>query len=246
MRTKIFLQIVLFTVIIFTFNFVSTNAQIDSSAVAILDRMSFAVGNLQSCSLTLKTENDILDARLGSVTFSDNARVYLKAPDKLYVTKSGDKGNKEFYYDGKNFIYYSKDINTYSTAPAPPTIIQTIDSIHNTLGIDFPAADFFYPYFVDQLLEMSDNLVNLGITSVNNKKCYHIAGTTIDKTYQIWIADDGTFLPVKLSIVTVSPGSDEHYTALYEDWVLNPTLQDSMFDFTAPSDALKVKFSVKR
>jgi len=246
MKTRFFLRIAIYSVIIFTFNSLNTNAQIDSSAVAILDKVSFTLGNLQSCSVNLKTESDILDARLGSVSYSDNSQVYLKAPDKLFVRKSGDRGNKEFYYDGKIFTYYSKDINTYSSASAPPTIMQTIDSIHNTLGIDFPAADFFYPYFVDQLLEVSYNLVNLGITSVNNKKCFHLAGTTTDQTYQIWIADDGTFLPVKLSIITVRSGSDEHYTAFYEEWVLNPVLQNSMFDFTAPSDALKVKFSVKK
>jgi hypothetical protein len=246
MKTKNNLLSVLYAVIIILFYSLKINAQIDSSAVAILDKMNFTLGNLQSCSVTLKTENDILDERLGSVTFSDNARVYLKAPDKLYVSKSGDKGNKEFFYDGKNFVYYSKDINTYSSAPAPPTIMQTIDSIHNTLGIDFPAADFFYPYFVDELLEVSSNLAYLGVTTVNNKKCFHIAGTTLDKSYQIWIADDGTFLPVKLSIATVNSGSDEHYTAIYEEWVLNPTLDNSMFNFTAPADALKIRFSVKK
>lgn len=236
----------LLAIFILLINIVSVKAQIDSSAVAILDKMNFTLGNLQSCSVTLKTENDILDARLGSVTYSDNARVYLKAPDKLYVSKSGDKGNKEFFYDGKNFVLYSKDVNTYASAPAPPTIIQTIDSIHNTLGIDFPAADFFYPYFVDDLLEVSSNLAYLGVTTISNKKCFHIAGTTLDKSYQIWIADDQTFLPVKLSIVSVKAGSDEHYTALYEEWVLNPTLDNAMFDFKAPADALKIRFSVKK
>ncbi len=233
-------------IFIFLINFISVKAQIDSSAVAILDKMNFVLGNLKSCSVTLKTENDILDARLGSVTYTDNARVYLKAPDKLYVSKSGDRGNKEFFYDGKNFVLYSKDVNTYSSAPAPPTIMQTIDSIHNTLGIDFPAADFFYPYFVDDLLEVSGNLAYLGIATAGNKKCFHIAGTTLDKSYQIWIADDQTFLPVKLSIVSVNAGSDEHYTAWYEDWALNPELDNSMFDFKAPSDALKIRFSVKK
>lgn len=221
-------------------------AQIDSAAVAILDKMSFAVGNLQSCSLTLKTENDILDSRLGLVTHSETANVYLKAPDKLYVSKNGDKGNKEYYYDGNNFTYYSKDNKVYSSVPAPPTIIQTIDSIHHTFGIDFPAADFFYPYFVDDLLQVSNNLAYLGVTSVNNKKCYHLAGTTLDKTYQIWIAEDGTFLPVKLSIVSVNSSSDQNYSALYENWSINPALQNSMFDFNAPADAMKVRIAVKK
>lgn len=246
MKTKNILQIVLHVVILFLINSINSNAQIDSSAVAILDKMSFTLGNLNSCSLTLKTEIDVMDGRLGAITNTEAANVNLKAPNKFYISKSGDRGNKEFYYNGKSFVYFSKSSNVYSSVPAPPTIMQTIDSIHNSFGIDFPAADFFYPYFTDDLLDVSVNLSDLGVTTMNNKKCFHLAGNTLDKTYQIWIADDGTFLPVKLSIVTVRPGSDEHYTALYEDWVLNPTLQDSMFEFTAPSDALKIRFSVKK
>ena len=241
-----FLQTLTAVVFILILNMSELQAQIDSSAVAILDKMNFAVGNLNSCSLTLKTEVDLMDRKLGTITNSETANVNLKAPNKFYISKSGDRGNKEFFYNGKNFVYYSKDNKVYSTVPAPPTIIQTIDSIHNTFGIDFPAADFFYPYFVDDLLQISANLSDLGITYVDNKKCFHLAGTTLEKTYQIWIADDGTFLPVKLRIISVNSGIDEHYTAIYENWVLNPSFQDSMFDFNAPSDALQVRFSVKK
>lgn len=237
----------LFTIILFFCSYsINVYSQIDSSAVAILDKMSFAVGNLQSCSLVLKTENDILNPRLGLITHSEVANVYFKAPDKFYMSKSGDKGNKEFFYDGKTFTYYSKDNKVYSSVPAPATIMRTIDSLHNTFGIDFPASDVFYPNFTDDVLQMSDNLTNLGITSVENKNCYHLAGTTVDFTYQIWISSEGTFLPVKMSIVYVNPTMDDHYTAIYDNWSLNPVLQNSMFDFTAPPDAMKVRMEVKK
>lgn len=243
---NLFKPVNLFSIILlFCFQSINAYSQIDSSAVAILDKMSFAVGNLQSCSLVLKTENDILNPELGLITHSDVANVYFKAPDKFYISKSGDKGNKEFFYDGKTFTYYSKDNNVYSSVPAPATIMQTIDSIHNSFGIDFPAADFFYPNFTDDVLQISDKLADLGITSVENKKCYHLAGTTIDFTYQIWISSD-TFLPVKMSIVYVNASMDDHYTAIYDNWSLNPVLQNSMFDFTAPADALKVRIGVKK
>lgn len=246
MKLNRLVKVLTLSVLLSTVNSALIFAQIDSAAVAILDKVSFAVGNLQSCSLTLKSENDILDSRLGLITHSETADVYLKAPDKLYVSKSGDKGNKEFFYDGKTFTYYSKDNNVYSSLPAPPTIMQTIDSIHNTFGIDFPAADFFYPYFVNDLLNVSNNLAYLGVTSVNNKKCYHLAGTTLDLTYQIWIANDGTFLPVKISTVSISGNTDDNYTAMYENWSLNPSLQNSMFEFSAPADGMKVRIAVKK
>jgi hypothetical protein len=220
-------------------------SQIDSEAVSILDNMSDKITNLESCSFVLKTEYDIYNNRLGLVKFSDEANVFLKAPDKLLVNKKGDRGHKDFYYDGKTFSYYSEDNNCYATAPAPSTILETIDSIHNELGIDFPAADIFYPDLVDNILANSDNLSYLGLTNVEDKECFHIAGTNDEFTYQIWIANDESYLPVKLIIVYTSKIGNPQYEALFRNWSLNPVLQDSMFDFAIPEGATKIKFAKK-
>ena len=240
-------SIVVFLSLVFLiFNTLISNAQIDSSAVAILDRMSYALGSLKSCSFTLKTESDLLDDRLGLITNFNVAQINLRGPDKFFISKSGDFGNKEFFYNGKDFAYNSKDNKLYAIAPAPPTIIETFDSISNTLGIDIPSADFFYPYFTDDLLEISDNLQYLGITKNLDKSYHHIAGTTDSITYQIWISNDSSFLPVKFTIVYSKKASSPQYTAVYSDWVLNPELPDSMFEFIVPSGSLKVKFSDKK
>lgn len=218
------------------------NAQIDSAAVAVLDKMSGVIGNLRSCSFTIITEYDIYNDKLGLVKHSDEANVFLKAPDKLLVNKKGDKGKKDIFYDGKMFTYFSPNNNQYSTISAPATIIETIDSIHNTFGIDFPAADLFYPYFVDDLLDVATNLSYLGLTTVDGKECFHIAGTTIDFTFQFWISNDESNVPIKMSIVYTNKIGNPQYEAVFMKWNLNPSLDDSMFNFTVPSNAVKIKF----
>lgn len=218
--------------------------QIDSDAVDILDRMSDIVTSLESCSFTLKTEYDIYSDRFGLVKHSDAASVYLKAPDKMLVNKKGDIGEKNLYYNGKTLTYYSADNNKYATIPALSTIMETIDSVHNEYGIDFPAADIFYPDLADELIEISDNLSNLGITLVNERKCYHIAGNTDELTYQIWITDDD-FLPIKMAIVYTNRVGCPQYEALFLNWNLNPVLEDSMFDFKVPDGAVKIKINKK-
>ena len=123
--------------------------------------------------------------------------------------------------------------------------METIDSLHNEYGIDFPAADIFYPDLVDDLLSYSDNLLYLGLTNIEDKECFHIAGTTDELTYQIWISNDGTFLPVKMAIVYTNMAANPQYEAKFENWSLNPSLQDSMFDFVVPTGAAKIKFAKK-
>src|SRR4030095_16912581 len=221
------------------------NAQIDSAAVVILDSMSNVVTELESCSFMLKTEYDIYNTQLGLIKHSDNAKVYLKAPDKMLVNRRGDKGIKDFYYDGKNFIYYSADNNQYATLPAPPTIMETIDSISSYYGVEFPAADIFYTDLVDTILAKSDILTYLGETEIDDKICFHIAGTTDEMSYQIFVADDGSFLPVKMIIVYTGSTGNPQYEAIFKDWSLNPVLEDAMFDFVIPSGAEKIKFLKK-
>lgn len=219
-------------------------AQIDSAAIVILDSMSSVVTNLESCSFVLKTEYDIYNERLGLVKNSDIANVFLKAPDKLLVNRNGDKGKKDYYYDGKTFSYYSADNNQYATIPAPSTIMETIDNISSEYGVEFPAADIFYPDLIDEILEKSDNLSYLGFTIVEEKECFHIAGTTEEITYQIWITGDD-FLPIKMAIVYTDKPGNPQYEALFLKWNLNPNLEDSMFDFVSPQGATKIIFKKK-
>lgn len=220
-------------------------SQIDSAAVAILDSMSSVVTSLESCSFELRTEYDISNTRFGLVKHSDKSNVYLKAPDKFFIKREGDKGHKEFYYDGKTLYYYSADNNQYASMPAPPTIMETIDSIQNEYGIEFPASDIFYPDLVDEMLSNSDNLAYLGLTSADDKECHHIAGTNNEFAYQIWISADGSFLPVKMVIVYTGKAGSPQYEALFRNWILNPELQVSMFDFIVPAGAVKIKIIKK-
>lgn len=220
-------------------------SQIDSSAVSILDSMSSVVTSLESCSFELTTEYDIYNTRFGLVKHSDKANVYLKAPDKFFINREGDKGHKEFYYDGKTIYYYSKDNNQYASMPAPPTIMETIDSIQNEYGIEFPASDIFYPDLVDEMLSNSDNLAYLGLTNADNKECHHIAGTNNEFAYQAWINADGSFLPVKMVIVYTGKAGSPQYEATFRNWILNPELQGTMFDFIVPAGATKIKIIKK-
>lgn len=232
-------QVILSILLLITFS-KNSYSQYDSMAVAILDNMSNVINGIQSCSFTLNSEYDIYNDKVGLIKHSDAGYVSIKGPDKMVVKAFGDKGRKEFWYNGKTFTYYSVDNNQYSTTDAPPTVIQTINEIHNNYGIDFPAADIFYPYFTDDLIKESGNLLYLGITIANGKQCYHIAGNMKDKTYQFWISSDDN-LPAKMGIVYTNMFGNPQYEVTYSDWKVNPDLSDSMFEYSVPDNAKKIK-----
>src|SRR5580658_9652766 len=162
--------------------------RIDTVAVAILDKMSAMIGDLGSCSFTVKSNYDISSKELGLIKHSDEEHVYLHGPNKLMMRSDGDQGSHELYFDGTKLSYYSIDRNQYGQIDAALSLVEMIDTVNKAYGIEFPAADFLYPTFVDDILGESNELVYLGLTKVDGKDCYHIAGKGPDKTFQFWVS----------------------------------------------------------
>jgi hypothetical protein len=94
---------------------------------------------------------------------------------------------------------------------------------------------------VDDLLSESKNLIYLGMTKVDGKDCYHIAGTAADKTFQFWISDDALTLPLKMVIIYTNREMNPQYEATLSDWQINPELPPALFEFMTPPKAKKIK-----
>lgn len=235
------LLVILFSGVLTVGHLQAQTRRIDTVAVAILDKMSAMIGQLSSCSVDIWSNYDISSKELGLIKHSDDQQLYLHGPNQLLLKSDGDQGSRDFYFDGKTLTYYSMDKNQYGQIEAPVNVIEMIDTVNKLYGIEFPAADFFYPTFVDDILADSKTLVYLGLTRVDGKECYHIAGTAQDKTFQFWIADDAYTLPVKMVIIYTNKEMHPQYEATLTDWQINPGLPDALFTFTVPHRARKVK-----
>lgn len=217
-------------------------AQYDSLAVSILDSMSDVISDLESCSFKFNTNYDIQNDDFGLITHSEAGEVFMKGAYKLFIEKRGDKGHKQFFYNGKSFLLYSFDKNQYATMPAEISVIELIDSISSQYSVEFPGADVFYPDFVDNLLATSNNLVFLGLMINEKGESYHIVGSTDDMTYQFWV-DPKTFLPDRMTLNYITQKNNPRYTITFTDWNLNPFINDSAFEFVAPAGAQLIKIS---
>jgi hypothetical protein len=221
-------------------------ARVDTVAVSILDRMSALIGDLSSCSVVAKANYDVNSRELGLVKHSDESKLFLRGPDRLLVRSEGDKGSRYFLYDGKTLTYYSLDRNQFGQIQAPPTIMEMVDTVSKRYGIEFPVADFFYPSFVDDILAEAKTLRYIGLTQVDGKECFHIAGTAQDKTFQFWISNDAFFLPAKVVIVYTAKEGNPQFEAVLSDWQINPSLPDALFVFRAPPKAKKINLATHK
>jgi hypothetical protein len=213
--------------------------KIDTIAVMILDRMSDVIGDLNSVKFTLSSSYDEPDHDFGTVRYTGVSEVCMTGPDKMLIHQKGDKGHRGFWYNSKTVTYYSFDENNYAVVNAPGDIISTIDTINKAYGIDFPAADFFYPTFTDDILEQFGTLAYLGKKSVEGNECFHILAMNDSISVQFWIANDAYNLPVKFLIGYKSNGNIQ-YEATFSDWQINPVIPVSAYEFLPPPKAARI------
>jgi hypothetical protein len=120
-----------------------------------------------------------------------------------------------------------------------------IDSIHQNYGMDFPAADFFYPTFTDDMLEVFDDIVFLGKRTLNDKACWLILASNEEMTAQIWFSADAFTLPHKFVILYKKDGNRQ-FEATFSNWQLNPEIPQAVFDFLPPPQARKVSIMPRK
>jgi hypothetical protein len=218
--------------------------KIDPVAVQILDHMSDVIGELKSCSYDLFSSQDVMDPDDGLVKVFQDAHVIMVGPDKILVNSDGDKGNRGFWYNGEEVIFYSYTENNYARIDAPGNIIATIDSLHMNYGLEIPAADFFYPAFTDDILDGFDTLKFLGRSTVNGESCFHLKSTSEEMEVQYWISNDAYFLP-KRYLIIYKDKDNRQFQGTFSNWNLNPDIPESVFEFTPPGEATEIKILAK-
>ncbi len=212
----------------------------DTIAIVILDHMSAILGDLTSCRFRLDVESDLSDPDLGVVTSHEVSDISFGGPDKMLMHITGDKGHRGYWYNGKTLTWYSFTENNYVVINVPNQIIAMIDSVNDTYGIDFPAADFFYPTLTDDLIDQCDYISYHGKTRLNDQTCLQIVAKNKKMTVQFWVSDEALFLPVKMVITYHDNSVIQRYEATFSDWQINPGLPSAMFEFALPPGANQI------
>ncbi len=205
----------------------------DASAIQELDKLTETIGNLTSCSFTLNSQLVSSDG-----TSDRQSDVYFGGENKMYIFSDRNDIRRGFWYDGSKLSVFDFDNKGYDEVNAPRTIMETIDSVHNRYGIDFPAADFFYPTFTDDLMAQFDAIVLNGSKAIDGADCHEIFASNKNLEVFIYI-DKSTKLPKQFEIYHLDEKKGNSFVATFSNWKENPNLSANMFKFSPPSNATK-------
>jgi len=228
--------IVVALLLIPSMGFAQETKKLDSTAVFILDKMSALIGDLESVSFHITNSEDKLDAENNIIKHYSASDIFFSGPDKLMVKTERAEDEIGFWYDGSLLTYYNFNENNYVSLEAPETTLEMIDEMNLNYNFQFPAADFFYPAFTDDMIEHFDSIEFLGKTNIENEECYHIMASNKDLNVQLYCSNKTQLLP-KYFVVIYKNKSNLQYQSTFSNWVINPNLPNAMFDFLPPPKA---------
>jgi hypothetical protein len=205
----------------------------EENAINALDKLTETIGKLESCSYVLATQLENEDG----ITVKVND-VYMRAPDKMHIYTQSNEFRRGYWYNGRSLSIFDFDENVFDSIPAPGSIMLTIDSIHATYDMDFPAADFFYPTLTDDLMNDFDTIVFIGTRTIDDVACKEINASNASMDVYILI-EESTNLPKGLEIYGLNERKGRNYFATFSQWKLDPKLPDQLFQFTPPSGSTK-------
>jgi hypothetical protein len=219
-----------------------STSDIDPDAMAALNKMGTYLRSLKAFQIRAAiTSESVLDD--GQKVETDLvADLLVDKPDKLRMEATGDKQHRTYFYDGKTFTLFAQRLNFYATVPAPPTIVELIDTLDEKFDIELPLVDMFTWGTPRAAVREIKSAMDLGPTSIGGVTCEQFAFRQPGIDWQIWIQSGDYPLPRKLVITTLTDEARPQYTSVYT-WNLAPSFNEAAFVFDKPKDALKITFA---
>lgn len=216
-----------------------TAPPVDPKAMAALEAMGAYLRSLKSFEISATTATDeVLDDGL-KVQMDGTAKLTVRKPDRLRATISSDRKQRELYYDGKSFTLYGPRVKYYATVAAPATVGETVQLLAQKYGIDMPLADLFVWGTDKARPEDIKRAIYLGPATIGGTAADQYAFRQADVDWQVWIRKGPMPVPLKLVVTTTSePTHPEHIVVLR--WNTAPGINEKMFAFVPPKDALKI------
>jgi len=214
---------------------------IDPEALAILKKATDYLTGLTQFRLKGYKEEDAVQESGQKLQFSSSFDVCLRRPNRMFVSRTDDDGiTRRFWYDGKTASMYDEGEKVYGQLKVPDTIDTMLDYLETVIESPPPLVDLFYND-LSFLAERALSGMYLGISFIDNSACDQLAfrGKSVD--WQMWV-DRGEKPLMRKIVITYKelPGQPQ-LSARLAEWDTQPQLSDTLFQFSVPEGARRIK-----
>ena len=188
-------------------------------------------------------DEDVLESGQ-KLQFEVTHRVAFRRPDQFNAVTDGDLGVSRVFYNGVRFsmLHSVQDSGEleYCSVKVPGTTDECFEQLGEEYGIVLPLGELLHsdPYAL--LSKDIQSATYVGTAKVRGTLCHHLAFTSENADFQIWVEAGWQPVPRKVVITDKQePGMPQTIAYLY-DWNFNPYLPDSSFSFWVPPSAQRI------
>jgi len=194
--------------------------------------------------ITSHSSTDVVTENGQRIELEGTTNYKVRKPNGFVIDYSSDIKSRRFLYDGTNFTVYSPKLGFYATAPAPPTIKETLNAIYDNFGIALPLEDLFRWGDEEsaERIQALQSAYEVGPATIDGVLTTHYAFREEEVDWQIWIQDGERPFPRKLVIVDRTDPAMPTYSARLT-WSMNPTLADADFTFVPGQDSKRIQLA---
>ncbi|WP_289031460.1 DUF2092 domain-containing protein [uncultured Algoriphagus sp.] len=217
----------------------------DSTALLILDKVGAYFGEVNSLKFNTKTSQDVGFRDDFFIKEFRSGEFIIQGPNQLSAKVIAQGKPQYYFYNGSQIVYYSLEDKIFVASEAPDNTLDMLESLYTDFGIQLVAADFLYPDFAFHMTETMDYIEYLGEAEVHGQKCFHIGAANAEMTFQIWVSQDLEARPAKIVVTYLGEPYAHQVEVTFENWEINETYPDSIFEFLPPPNSKQITWTKK-
>jgi hypothetical protein len=214
----------------------------EPDARQVLQKMCDFLKSQQQFTYKAEVADDQVFSGGKKLQFGINLETFVRRPDRLRVNAEGDLIDKQFFFDGKTITLYDKDENVYGVLEVPPDIESALAKASKDFGVRVALTDLASPTLCEHIGKRIKHSLYVGLHKVRGVPCHHLSFDGAEAQLQVWIDAGDKPLPLKVVMTQKKVPGEPQWTAYLSDWNFSPQVPDSMFVFTPPQGAEKIKF----
>ncbi|MFC3880406.1 DUF2092 domain-containing protein [Algoriphagus namhaensis] len=214
--------------------------KLDTTALTILDNMSEMFGQLKSIGFKSNIARDVSFSNDVNIKQFSSTEVKIQGPNKFVTRVHGEEKEEVYKYNGEQVYYFSFTNNLFAVSDAPDNLIETIDWLYTDFGIEFTAADIFYPNFSKDLADNMNFIQFIGVVHIDGERSFHILAQNESISVQFWIKDDVYLLPSKVVLTYLDKPFFPQYEVEFSGWELNMEYPEAIFEFNPPPSSRQI------
>lgn len=209
---------------------------LDPQAIEILQNAADYLADQREISVTwFVSYDEVIDGR-EILTRTRSGNTLLARGRGFYSRTDDGAETRAHYFDGSSYYIQDVEENAYVLAPHNGSFDSLVRRIRAEYGAPIPVWSVLSSEARDELIGTASAVAYVGETRIAGRAAHHMALSSYDEDWQIWVAADDD-APELLMLVGTNPYTQgwPQYRVFFSNWDFNPAISETAFTYV-PDD----------